>query len=263
MAKLATPIENLTPLSESLILFGSNSMNKIKLKSFYESSVGNNIMEKKCFSEEINQYLEFEKCLLESIINKFNVLVEIGCVKGRHLQWALDKGKYYVGIDIVNQHILDAREVASSLNLDSSQYKVVCEQAENFYTILNNLNIDIDDKQKYNTLIYFPFNILGNVENFEQTIMSLKESNVDFYISAFKTDNFSTKIRKNYYNKCGCKDIIEIQDDTGIRFKSKEGLNTIAYFPNWLNQKFFEMDIKIKTYEISKVGIAYISDRQS
>lgn len=235
-------------------------MNKIELKSFYESSVGNNIMNQKCFSEEIDQYLENEKRFFEIIISKFNYLVEIGCVKGRHLQWALERGKYYIGIDIVNNHILDAIEIASSLKLDCKKYNFVCERAENFLAVLNNLNRNYE--QRCATLTYFPFNILGNIENLEQTIMNLNISNVEFYISSFKTDSFSSRIRREYYNNCGCEDITEIKDDTGIRFISKEGLNTIAYHPNWLNKKFFDMGIKIKTHEISKVGIVYVSDRQ-
>lgn len=235
-------------------------MNMMNVKTFYESNIGHNIMEEIFFSREINSYLELEKCFLESIINKFNLFVEIGCVKGRHLQWTLEKGKYYVGIDIVSKHIIDAERVAVSLNLDSNQYKLVCERAENFYLILNQIKMN-DRRQKYNALTYFPFNIFGNVENWDKIVLKLKESNVDFYISGFKTDKFSTEIRKQYYSNCGCKELIEIQDDTGIRFKSKEGLNTIAYFPNWLSQKFSDIGIKIKTYELGNIGIAYISDR--
>jgi hypothetical protein len=235
-------------------------MYKIDLKNFYTSSIGNNIMEKKCFPEEINQYLESEKRSLESFIDKYNLFVEIGCVKGRHLKWALNKGKYYVGIDIVDRHILDATKQASSLNLDSNQYKFICGRAENFHTILNNLS-NTNYTPTRNSLTYFPFNILGNIENFNRLIMNLKDSNVNFYMSSFKTDEFSTKVRKKYYTQCGCSNLIEIQDDTGIRFKSQEGLDTIAYFPDWLNKRFLDIGIKIKVYELSKIGVAYVSDR--
>lgn len=230
----------------------------MKLKEFYGSKIGKNILNQECFPEEVSDYLKKEKLFLDNLVDKFDSIIEIGCGNGTHLQWAIENGKKYIGIDINEGRITKARLTANLNGFDSNQFKFACEKAENFPRVLDNLNIEQSNSIPF---VYFPFNVFGNIESVEEIILSLKKTNIDFGICAFKTSNLANKIREKYYENCGCQNILRINDNKGVRFKSKEGLNTIAYFSDWMQRKFSSIKIKLKTYEISEIGIAYVSDK--
>jgi hypothetical protein len=225
--------------------------------TFYTSGIGDALIDAKKFPREITSYLISERKLLEEVVRKFRLVIEAGCMNGRYLKWVLERDKYYIGMDIVGRYITEAKEKAALLNLDPTKYEFICEGAEKVHTIL--VKTKINKLKEDEVLIFFPFNSFGNIENIEEVFVSLKNAKMNFFISSYKTDKFSIERRKKYYRNCGYKDIILLEEDNGIRFKSREGLNTVAYFSDWLIQEFSRIGIKIKTYNLNKIGIAFIS----
>jgi hypothetical protein len=54
--------------------------------------------------------------LLREKAEDFDVLVEIGCMHGRALDWSLAHGKRYVGIDITPRYIKEVKKIYFAVN---------------------------------------------------------------------------------------------------------------------------------------------------
>jgi hypothetical protein len=233
----------------------------MNVNNFYNSGTGDRLIDPSKYPSEIHSYLEAELNLLEAVIKNFDMVVEVGCMHGRFLKWILMQNKYYVGVDIAANYIAQGKEKAISLGLESSKYQFICQDAKDLDRVIEHNPFDFIRKE--NILVFFPFNSLGNIEDLDGVVTCLKKIKTNFYISSYKTDNFSTEAREQYYTNCGYTNISQINANEGIRFRSHEGLNTIAYHPNFLVNRFTQININLKTYNLSEIGVAYIFDSDS
>lgn len=231
-------------------------MNAIK---FYQSTAGDNILNPSSYPLEVTRYLNAEQSLLEIIIHKYQMLVEVGCSDGRHLDIAYKKNKHYIGIDIIPNKILAGRQKIRRLNFDEKRCKFLCRSAEEISDAIEDSKNEGFEFSK--ALIFFPFNVLGNmnINSFDKVISDIRKLNMDVYFSLFETDHFSTKVREEYYQNCGCEDLEKLPDFSGVRFISREGLNSISYHSRWFLEKTRLEGILLEERQLAKVGVAYVS----
>jgi hypothetical protein len=227
------------------------------IKNFYGSGLGNRLIDTCNYPREITNYLSAEYDFIMEQLKNFEVLIEVGCMQGRCLEQAVKANKFYIGIDIVEQYIEEAILRANSLSIDPDKYTFLCLSATNLHNVL-----DLTKPGKFRrkeALIVFPFNSFGNIENIDEVLLSLNKSGIDFFISTYKTDRFTTNVRRKYYHKCNYINIQESSESSGVRFTSDEGLNTIAYSKSWLSSRFSDKGMQVQAIELDMVGIGYVS----
>jgi len=72
---------------------------------FYNSGKGDCLVNSRNYPPEIKSYLQSEKEVLKLLSNKLKGIVEVGCMNGRYVEWALAEEKLYYGIDIIERYI--------------------------------------------------------------------------------------------------------------------------------------------------------------
>jgi len=223
---------------------------------FYGSDLGNRLINDALFPEEIKEFLKLEKELLSEIIPLFDSLVEVGCMQGRYLQWATKHVQNYIGIDIVSSYIEEGCR-----NLTQNYGKLIkghfiLGDAEKIDTILNWEKFSINPNR---TILLFPFNSFGNMQNYLAVIKSLKKSGASFIISTYSTSEIATSIRYKYYEACKYSNLKKEKTNEGVVFSSKDGLWTIAYHQNFLLRIFKEEKLKVDVVNFAGIGKAYIA----
>ena len=173
---------------------------------------------------------------------------------GRYLPWAIKKKRNYVGIDIVPKYIDAAKEAAKDIKGNANRYLFFCWDAADLHLLLSSNNIPACPED---CLAFFPFNSFGNMTNISAVIRSLALSRMSFVISSYKTDNTSTKIRKEYYENCRYRQLHACFSEKGVRFLSPDGLDTIAYRQGWLTDKFRRSGIEVQSISFAKLGLLY------
>jgi len=225
-----------------------------EIKDFYESGKGDRLIDPLLFPEEIKQFLIHEKRILDVSASSFNLLVEVGSMYGRYLKWAVENGKCYLGIDIVRRYIEDGEKIVSELQLDPDKYRFVLGGAENIIDLVkpNEWNVKPDK-----CLLFFPFNSFGNMENPVVVIKSIKKSGLPFLISIYDTSQEINVCREQYYRNCGYSEIVCVQDEKGVRFTSSDGLSSIAYHQNYLQNLFVSNGLRTTIISFSKIGVVF------
>lgn len=225
------------------------------MNSIYETVKGDELVYDKNYPLEINEYLKCEIDTLKELINSFNVIVEVGCMDGLHMDLIVDNEKFYVGIDIIQRYIDKAIQKSESKNYKEKTL-LLCEDATNLGNIQKKLlKLGFNKNQ---ILYFFPFNSFGNMKDVEEIVDEINQNNLNIFISTYDTNNFSIKCREEYYANCNFKNTVEIVEQNGIRFVSDDGLNAIAYKKEWLYNKFETNKNKLISKALANVGIAYI-----
>jgi len=224
--------------------------------NFYSSGLGDSLVDETKYPDEIISYLSLEQELVSSLVGRFDVIVEVGCMNGRYLNWAMRKGKKYLGVDIVERYVKDGQERASRL-LPKGSFRVeICDA-----TLIHLIPEEKGWISKNNkTLLLFPFNSFGNMSKYELVINSLFESRYPFVICSYLTNKYSTFARQQYYENCGYSNVKRIIDHRGVRFLSDDGLDTVAYEPKYVEHIFRKKGIEIKTIVFSGIGVAYLGN---
>lgn len=227
-----------------------------EIKDFYESGKGDHLIDPLFFPEEIRQFLICEKRILEALADSFDLLVEVGSMYGRYLKWAIGDGKCYFGIDVVERYIEAGRKIILDSQLDPIKYKFVLGGAENITELVRP---DEWSAKPNRCILFFPFNSFGNMNNPLTVIRGIRKSGLPFLISTYGTSEEINICREKYYKNCGYSKIISIQDKKGVRFTSPDGLNTIAYHLDYLQNAFVANDLKVTVIPFSKIGTAFVS----
>ncbi len=224
------------------------------IKDFYDSGNGDYLVESINYPKEIQEYLKKEKALLCKIKECFNCLVEIGCMSGRYLNWCIEEDKGYLGIDVVHRYIEEGKCKILNCELSPLKYQMVVGSAENICEIVQENKVSSSYKK---ILLFFPFNSFGNMSNTQTIIDSLHKTGLIFLICSYQTNLRVNNIRDDYYKNCEYKGIQRIVNRKGVRFISKEGLNTIAYEPDYLCECSKKVGITLKMIKFSDIGMAY------
>jgi len=223
-----------------------------KKQEFYDIGHGDFLVNEGNYPNEIQEFLKSELVLLNSFSSQFVHLIEVGCMNGRHLDWAISFSKKYLGIDIVQRYIDDAKKTILSLGVSLPDYEAELCSIEKISSLLSNKKID-------QFMLFFPFNSFGNMKAAYPVLKVLKNNNYPFLISSYQTNKQANESRLTYYKKCGYKNIECIDDEKGIRFISEEGLNTIAYHPTYLEKIFEELGMIVNKIPFCKIGMGYKS----
>jgi hypothetical protein len=93
-----------------------------------------------------------------------------------------------------------------------------------------------------------------------QVISALRESQLPFLISSYQTTEHSTDCRWEYYARCGYKDIRMSSDEKGVCFSSSDGLQSIAYHPEYMHNVCNDHGLAVTAISFSTIGLAYITD---
>jgi hypothetical protein len=225
-------------------------------RSFFESDDADRLMDSSYYPSEILEFLQHEQRVLDALDDQFDLLIEVGCMDGRYLDWAIDHHKRYLGIDLILRHILVGQQIIHERKLPPDQYSFLLGDAEEIDELLTPERIQSAQEC---CLILFPFNIFGAVPDCEKVLTGLYRSQIPFVISSYQTDAFTTACRYEYYQRCGCKDIRVVNDEKGIRFCTTDGFQTIAYYPDYLKKLGYAHNISIEVLDWSKLNVLYMT----
>lgn len=222
--------------------------------SFYGSGLGDRLIDDDVFPTEIREFLREEQRLLNRASSSCDLLVEVGCMHGRYLDWALNHKKSYVGIDIVERYIELGRARLTELHAPVSRYQFILGGAEELNTLLKP---ELFDAEPQRTLLLFPFNSFGNMQSCVPVIRSLERSRLPFFISTYLTSPNATACRQQYYGACSYQGLEMIKDSQGVTFRAEDGLYSIAYHPDFILGVFADAGLVIEATQFARIGIAY------
>ncbi|MBX9695614.1 MAG: class I SAM-dependent methyltransferase, partial [Cyanobacteria bacterium] len=201
---------------------------------------------------ELKNYLSAEAEFLGTVMQdgSYKTLIEVGCGYGRYLDWALSRGYHYVGMDIV-QWLVDLGQVRTARAKKKFPHLscgVIRHPAEEIDRAVRELSLDHPEQK---ALVFFPFNCMGNVAQFDTVVDSLGRSNLDLVVSTFKTDATSTKFRKEYYGKCGYEQLNSRILKQGLLIISEEGFHAMAYHQDVLVNSFKKRGFDLEKQDVS------------
>jgi len=94
---------------------------------FYDSGLGDLLIDPGRYPPSIQDYLYAEAELVES--RQFSLLVEVGCMEGRYLDWCATRHRDYLGIDVVSRYVEAGLERVAASGLDKDRYRLVVYSA--------------------------------------------------------------------------------------------------------------------------------------
>jgi len=205
---------------------------------------------------EIQNFLEAETEMLNVLQPCFNILIEVGCMHGRFLDWAVTHSKRYLGIDVVRRYIEQGQQKIAQHNLPTSHYQCRLGDAQYLPEIVSDT---LKNEKLNHCLAFFPFNSFGNIPAIAPVLRALKNGNFSFFISTYQTTGDTTRIRKKYYQQCGYCGLDVKRTNKGVCFTSDEGLHTWAYHSDYIYSMARKLILPIIAIPFSDIGMAYMS----
>jgi hypothetical protein len=200
------------------------------VRSFYEEGGGDRLMDPACHPPAITEFLLEERQMLSAIIDSVDMLVEVGCMDGRNLDWALSHGKRYIGVDLNHRQINAAQRTVDERGLNDRVH-FVAGDARHIDTVIAPAMGGLDPSR---ALLFFPFNSFGLIPGPTRALRSIQASGLHFFISSYQVTSVATACRAAYYQRCGYGALSVAEDERGVWFTSTEGLRSVAYHPRYL-----------------------------
>lgn len=220
-----------------------------------------NIMDNSNYTEEIKQLLLLENKFILKLMDSKNYkrIIEIGCGFGENaFDFAMHYSEIeYIGLDVNHQYISKANlmaEIRGHKNLYFN--KLAANEIEN---ILSKLN---DFKEK-KTLIYFPFNIFGNISKIFETITKIYEYECDFVIFTYQHNEKANQERQIYYTNCGFK--LEFKENQLFScFFSCDGFFSKVYKKKFMDEILKNESKSYKRIEecLGNIGYIYLMEKK-
>ncbi|HEX2211179.1 MAG TPA: class I SAM-dependent methyltransferase [Longimicrobium sp.] len=201
-----------------------------RVQRFFEEGAGDRLMDPACHPPAITEFLAAEQQMLSDVADCVDVLVEVGCMDGRNLGWAVAHGKRYLGVDLVQRHIATARRAAEERGL-CDDVRFVAGDARRIDTVVEPALRDLAGAR---ALLFFPFNSFGTMPGPSRALRSIHASGLPFFISSYQPTALATACRASYYQRCGYRALAVSEDARGVWFTSPEGLRSVAYDPRYL-----------------------------
>jgi SAM-dependent methyltransferase len=223
------------------------------LRAFFEHPSADRLMDRATLPQNIRQFLRQERLLLDSLAGSFDRLIEVGCMDGRHLEWACAHGRRYVGIDIAERHIKRARVLATARGLSTQACRFLVGEAEAIDALIEPLQ-----EPATRDLVFLPFNIFGAVSDANRVIHGLRRSRRAFLISAYQTNERATASREQYYRRCGYEGLRLERDLCGVSFVTASGFRTTAYEPDYLQALCRALDLPVTAITRTWLNVAYL-----
>lgn len=223
---------------------------------FYKQGYGDRFIDSSYFTEEVREFIKEERKIIDSTRHTFSLLVEVGSMHGRYLDWAVSVNKMYIGLDIVTNYIQMGQEIVASRSLSPEMYQFITGDASEIPYLLKSAYLPVELQH---CLLFFPFNSFGNMLNITRILENLQSSQLPFFISSYQTTDYATQCRFDYYKRCGYTHIRVSSDETGACISSSEGLRSIAYHPWYLQKLCNDHCLSISMIPFSDIGMAYVS----
>jgi hypothetical protein len=223
--------------------------------AFYGSGLGTRLIDAGNYPPSIQDYLHGEEQLLASLEDGFSTLVEVGCMHGRYLEWAVARGKNYLGVDPVQPYIRQGHERLALDPPKAGTCRFAQGTAEEIDLVLRQEGITEDERP----LLFFPFNSFGQARFPRPIVAALSRARAPFLICTYGTGDRASEVRKRYYDACGYADLTQLSDESGVRFVSSDGLHSAAYHPPVMAGMFAAAGLRVKAVEFSDVGTGYSS----
>ena len=219
---------------------------------FYASGLGDRLVDENRYSASIRHFLSAEKELLDVAQASFETLVEVGCMDGRYLRWAIASGKSYLGVEPVSRYAAAARRKIARLGGDRSRYRAVRGSAESLDGILAAETTGTEP-----ALVFFPFNSFGNARDPRPILRALANIGQPVLISSYRTTAMATLSRQRYYERCAYRRLRKETSSQGIRFVTDEGLNSMAYEPEFLCTLAADTGLDLIPIRFGGIGLAF------
>ena len=221
---------------------------------FYASGLGDRLVDENRYSASIRRFLSAEKELLEVARASFEMLVEVGCMDGRYLRWAVACEKSYLGVEPVARYAAAARRSIARFGDDRSRYRAIRGSAESLDTLLG-----AETTGKKPALVFFPFNSFGNARDPWPILRALGNIGHPVLISSYRTTALATRSRQRYYERCAYRHLRKEASSQGIRFVTDEGLNSMAYEPEFLCALAADAGLDLAPIRFGGIGLAFVS----
>lgn len=220
----------------------------MSIQDFYATGPGDQLVDARLLPNRVQDFLVGEERLLARFAPGYEVLVEVGSMHGLHLEWAVENGKSYVGVDIVQRYVEAGRRRVADADLPAARYRFESIGAERLPEIA---------LPPGRPVAFFPFNSFGNMEKPLAVLDAVADSGARFLISSYGTDTQSTEVRRKYYAACGFTGVEVHEDAQGVRFTSHDGLNTIAFHEEYLLGLLAERGMKASIVAFAGFGRMY------
>lgn len=229
-----------------------NDLANISVADFYQNS-GQALVDEANYPPAIASHLGEEKSVLTDLLRQggYTAAVEVGCMDGcLHMETILATDLRYLGIDLVPDSV-------AQLNRRLHERPFRNERAHALVMDVGDLSILRKTLGKERTLVVFPFNSFGNLDEPIRAIREVQKCCADLLILTYGTDQTSTQLRREYYDRCGYTSVDLLQDDHGMLFTSPEGLHSYAYHETWIRDHFRRHAFGCNKQMFGRLGIAY------
>ncbi|WP_114195802.1 hypothetical protein [Edaphovirga cremea] len=207
-----------------------------------KSSIAYGLFKNENFPDSIVSYLDVQSKIIASILVNYKGLLEVGCGKAENLPIAVQCGVSYLGVDPVLDYVSDSLSLCEKENA-----QVVVGYAENIKQIIADYNV-------YDFLLLYPFNCIGNMENYIEVCKALTSTNSDYIIFSYSIDEPSVSERIKYYSSCELGDLRVIHNSSDIQIISSEGLSSRAFAPSHLKEA---LGASCNIYSFANIGLLY------
>lgn len=226
--------------------------------AFYGGGLGDRLVSPEVYPPLIQRFLADEEAALERACRGMDLLVEVGCMDGRSMDWAVERGLAYLGIDVVERYIAEARERALRRGLSESRCRFLVGASERLPELVDPASFGARPEA---TLLFFPFNSFGNMDDAAEVLKGVLGTGLPFLISSYPVTPEANACRESYYRNCRYRDLSMVRDDRGVIFLSPDGLRTFAYDETYLLGLCRELGLPSAAVSFSAIGIAYADPR--
>jgi hypothetical protein len=228
----------------------------VQKKDFYASGAGDRLIDDSHYPNEVQVFLRNEVQLLEQQFRSKSLLVEVGCMSGRYVDWAHAHGCRYLGIDVVERFVQVGNKRLQQMHLPDDQFRIILVGAQN---VSQAVRATFPQARVEDILCLYPFNSIGNMMSVQAPLASLAELGSSFFVSSYQTSPAANRIRLTYYHQAGYLDVRSHEIIAGVLFSSSDGLHTIAYHPDLMLQVMHEHGLRAKLIPFQDLGASYIS----
>ena len=223
--------------------------------SFYGKGPGNKLIIESNYPNEIKNFLKEEERILTEVMKDFSVLIEVGCMYGRYMHYSILNHFDYFGVDPSMEYISEGNAQKNGLSI-ATKCEFIHGSSYDLDKLLEWERLEVNPRS---SLLFFPFNSFGNMPDYGAVIRSLRKTGASFLISTYSTSLIANHSRRDYYQACSF-DLLEMKENyEGVRFQSKEGLNSIAYHQDFITDIFKSETIQVRVIPFAELGLVYTS----
>ena len=190
--------------------------------TFYLSPSGEKILDPSTYTSEIRGLLAEEDRFIMNLLQNYDVLFEVGCGSCARAIRVTDLGREFYGIDINPHHIENAKTLFQQHQLQHAATADILS-----VTQITTTSFPIASTKR--PLIFFPFNLMGNLDDFHLVLLNLLNLEKDFCFTTYKITPLAEATRQTYYLRCGCEQLSHSATPIGDPFSSRDGFHSAAF----------------------------------